>query len=246
MQRIAFLALTVCSLMAATSQAALFSFASDDNADGPTFRGVSTTVDDAAPFDFSGTIDIDFLVDLNHDAPGGTVTFAGATFEFLGFLTGYTGIPFGGAVVHNWTIGDAMYKIKDATGADILTATFNNALMTSFSPSPTTMGQTATIQGNDMTDASLTFTAGPALTAATGLTDDQLSVDKNFAFTLTDVDALFLGGPVPLTPAQFDQQLLIPAVSWTAEGSHSAEATPEPASLALLGLGGLLIARRRR
>ena len=246
MRHICFLALTVCSLMAATSQAALFSFASDDNADGPTFSGLTGTVDDAIPFDFSASIDVDFLVDLNHDAPGGTVTFPGATFEFLGFIGGYAPITFGGAVVHNWTLGDAMYTIKDATGADILTATFNNALMTSFSPSGSTMGQTATIQGNDLTDSSLTFTAGPALTAATGLTDDSLTLDKNFEFTLTDLEAAALGGLVPLAPAQFDPQVLVPAVDWTAEGSHSAEAIPEPASLALLGLGGLLIARRRR
>ena len=53
--------------------------------------------------------------------------------------------------------------------------------------------------------------------------------DKNFAITLTDLESV-IGGLVPLAPSAFDQTLWLPLEEWTAEGSRSAEALPEPAS----------------
>jgi len=250
--RALFATLVCLSLVTAGAQAATFSFAADDNDDGFSIHVAPTLLIEGTSFDFYGEIENDFIVDVNGQPPGGTTTFTDAIFEFDATFTEYAALAFGGHVVHHWTLGGPAlagpsFVVKDASGVEILTIHFQDALMTSFSSSFTTLGGSATIHGNADTDAGLTFVAGPALTAATGLTSADLLIDEDFALTLTAIHPSRGGGAVPLIDLPQDDQTSIKVPEeFAAEVSFSAEALPEPASLALLGIGTLVLLRSRR
>lgn len=254
--RALFATLVCLSLVTAGAQAATFSFAADDNDDGFSIGyggGGQNYVGESLREDYDRLIQNDFIVDINGQPPGGITTFPNATFEFDALITEYAALAFAGSVVHHWTLGGPNYRggpnfvVKDASGVDILTINFSKALMTSYSSSFATMGRSATIHGNVDTDPGLTFIAGPALTAATGLTSADLLIDEDFALTLTAIHPSRGGGAVPLIDLPQDDQTSIKVPEeFAAEVSFSAEALPEPASLALLGIGTLVLLRSRR
>ena len=66
------------------------------------------------------------------------------------------------------------------------------------------------------------------------------------AFTLTNLLSFSNDATQPGVP--LDPQTFLPAEKWQSEGSYSGSAffIPAPASLAMLGAGGLIAARRRR
>ena len=87
------------------------------------------------------------------------------------------------------------------------------------------------MQGNDDTGA-LTFATFGALS------DIDVSQLRDFAFSLSNV-RLANGNRVPV-----EQGAL--GTPWKAEASFSAHAVPAPGAITLAGLGGLVMARRRR
>lgn len=276
MSRIAIFIVAVAGLMAANAQAVTFSFASDDNADGPTFMGTpvltagepddvagpsfmpsSGDVIDGRPIDGDGEVFTFLSIDLDEDGPV-DVLYVPALFEFEADFTSYAPFAIGGMTAHNYTM-DGSFKFYDAASEVptlLMEVVFTGALFTSFGPDAGTWGQTATIQGSESATSSVSITITPDLiiddesfgpldgTPIVELLEDR-GGSEDFAFTLTNVRSLFDGDNVGIF-----SEIGLPFDQWAAEGSFSAHQAatfvPEPASLALVAIGGVLVAWRRR
>lgn len=232
-------------ISASTANAAItFSFASDTNPDGPTFNGFTpagggNTLRDGAPFDSSGAVEVGLLVDANGDLPGGATTFT-SRLLFNGSTTGYNVTGFGGAFTHSWTMTGSIEFIETGSNLTVLTINFTNALFSSFSDSMANLGTSATIQGNRLTDPSLSFVAGQPLNGL-GITSASLSANQSFGFSLSDIRTA-AGGASPVEVGLNGSW----PTAWISEGSFSAAAIPAPAVLALFGIAGTVGMRRRR
>ncbi|MFA6043994.1 MAG: hypothetical protein WC718_03330, partial [Phycisphaerales bacterium] len=103
-------------------------------------------------------------------------------------------------------------------------------------------GSTGGIDATDIT-GQVTYTwFGPDLPAY-GLFNGQSSVGIDDAtFTLTNLQTVGAGPGVTLGSGG------LPGAQWVAEGSYSGTArfVPAPGAMALAGLGGLIMSRRRR
>lgn len=227
-------AIAALTLAGATAQATTFSFSSDRNTDGPTLASLqSGSVIDGRPFDLGGQVVVDFFYDLDENGPGGAGVIP-AAFEFSAAIKSYTVTSVAGNFLHSWTL-EGQYKfIELTTGQTFFTATFANALMSNFSDSAALLSKSGSMQSNLAADAALAFTTGGALAGldVTGLPD--------FGFTMTALRSAANGGRVAVAA---DGRFLSP---WKSESSWSARAVPAPGALALVGLGGLLLARGRK
>lgn len=227
-------AIAALTLAGASAQATTFSFSSDRNTDGPTLASLqSGSVIDGRPFDLGGQVIVDFFYDLDEDGPGGAGVIP-AAFEFTAAVKDYSVTPIAGNFMHSWSL-EGQYKfIELTTGQTFFTATFANALMSNFSDSATLLSKSGSMQSSKAADLALSFTMGGALA---GL---DLTSLPNFSFTMTALRSAANGGRVAVAP---DGRFLSP---WKSESSWSARAVPAPGALALVGLGGLLVARRKR
>ena len=162
-------------IMAADPSFVTFSFASDDNHDGPTFKGGKRNV--------SGNGNFDLIIDLNEHDKGGLVTFA-TKFKFKGQIQEYERCRIGGGIVHQWIL-DGYYEFNHFNAAGnplLLKVEFKNALMVSYSPTDLSAGPTMTIQNSRDLDQGISITIGEQLVCL-GVNNDNVSED--FAFTLT-------------------------------------------------------------
>lgn len=208
-------------LVAAPAGAVTFSFASDDNHDGPTFQGHSggsmpNDFNEASTPSADGVVNVDLMVDLNDDAAGGIVIFP-AQFFFAGNISGYTVGARGGGWVHQWDVDGSIVFIHAGTGQALLVITYQQALLTSFSPSIGTLGETATLQDSEGVDSAIRFFTFPLLHGI-GVKDASVSASEDFAFTLTRIRSTVLSGLPFLDHGQFLH-------GWLSEGSFSAHAT---------------------
>lgn len=224
-----------------------FSFASDSNNDGPTFFGHGTpgsptnVLTDAAAFDNSGQVIVGLTVDTNGDAPGGGTVF-NTLFSFTGATTNYASMPFAGGFLQSWSMSGTFNFTETGSGLQVLAISFTNAVFTSFSPSSTTLGTTATIQDSEALDAPLTFIPGAPLIGL-GVNAAALASNEGFSFALANIRSAPAAG-APLTIGANGSWLQ----QWVSEGSFAAAAqgVPGPGSLAILGFGLLAGPRRRR
>jgi len=215
-----------------SADAALFSFASDRNADGPTFSGLGfNAITDGRPQDTDGVVNTTFLVDRDEDGPNPAQSIP-ATFEYNAVVTNYQVVPFGGQFVHQFTL-DGSFSVLDAgTGAPLLVVNFDNAFLSSWSNSQVVLGRSAQMQNNGDADRGLTFsTAG-------SLADIEVSQLCSFGFSLSNV-RLQNGNRVPVVAG-------ILGTPWQAEASFSGSAIPAPGACALAAVSALIIGRRRR
>jgi hypothetical protein len=223
------------SVSAGCANAALFSFASDRNQDGPTFSAIAlNAVNDGRGLDADGAVTVDLLADRDGNGPMGAQVIAGR-FEFAATITNYAVANFAGQFIHNFTLSGAFSIIDNSTNAAIFTATFQNALFSSFSNTANQLGRSGQIQSNDAADPALGFTTAGALA------DIDVSAERSFGFSLSDLQ-LSNGNRVPVSATG------ITNVPWTSEGSFSAAAAsvPSTGSAALMVLGLMTAARRRR
>lgn len=215
------LALAALLLLSAPVGAVTFSFASDDNDDGPTFQGHSggSMVNDfnegSAP-SADGTVQVDLMVDLNDDASGGVVIFP-SVLTFGGNISGYSVVARGAGFVHQWDVSGSFTFRHQGTGQLLLVVSFDNGLFTTYSPSVGSLGETATLQDSAGVDSALTFTPSTML-AAIGVTSTSVSASEDFAFTLTNIRSTVLSGLPYIDHGQFLH-------GWIAEGSFSAHAS---------------------
>lgn len=216
----AFLAVALLAL-GVPAHAVTFSFASDDNHDGPTLVGHSggsmpDDINDAAAFSADGTVNVDLMVDLNDDAAGGIVIFP-AELELGLDVANYTLTPRGGNFIHQWDVSGKFQFRHAGTGQLLLAVSFENGLFTSWSPNIATLGETATLQDNDGVDSAITFNTYTLLKGI-GVTNASVLFSEDFAFTLTRIRSLVFTGLPFLDHGQFLH-------GWVSESSFSAHAT---------------------
>lgn len=199
------------ALPAAAVDSIHFSFASDDDHDGPTWVSNGSDVLDSIA-------EVDLMVDFNEDNGGGVVIFPTQAFLFVQ-LQEYKLLGFAGNFLHIWTVsGRIDFFHRDSTAfSPLLTIGFSNGVMTSWSPSTITLGETLTLQTSESTD---TFTQmfPQTLLQGIGIKTSFTANGEDLALTFTNVrNAQENGLPTIDGNGRFLQ-------SWTAEGSFSAAA----------------------
>ncbi len=216
------------------SQAALFSFASDNDASS-LFSGLGASIQDADdPFD---------LVSLLLDDDGGplpTLSFA-TEFEANFTLSFVASVPLGnGSFVHSYNLNGSYAFLDTANGNQpLLTGSVTNGLLTALGDQNNWFS-TASIQANDNAfggSVSQTWLGGPL--PGYNIAPGALPGPDTMAFTLTLLNA---GGPgVALG------QDRLPTMRWNSESSYSGSTNvPAPAAGGLFALAGLGLLRRRR
>jgi hypothetical protein len=227
------LAIIAVGCAVSSSQAALFSFASDNDASSFTFTGGGASVTDA-----NDPTDPQILLIDDDNGPLPAIPMAvefGANFT-IAYLAS---VPLsGGAFVHNYSL-NGTFSFVDGSGNPLINATVTNGALTVIGGSLSWFS-TATIQGNDNPDGSVVYTwSGPAMPGYGLLPGDSQGPD-DMAFSLS---ALNLGGGL----VNLDANTHLPAQGWFSEGSFSGRTTiPAPGAAAIAALGGLLALRRRR
>lgn len=223
----------VALLAGAAAQGAFISFASDTSPANPTF--VATFDDDQTVIRDFGPTNVDLLVDADEHGPLGPVTInANMTAEFTLSFAG--GVSLGGPMYANVFSLAGFFEFRDAAGAMIVRGDIANG-----TAALTSIGTFFTAFSASMSGAGISYTLG-TIGDIVGFTGTPAG---DFGFTLTainggaGVDYIF---PAPraagLSPVGTDD--------FTAEGSFSGSFVPTPGAGALLALGGLAMARRRR
>lgn len=215
----------LAALLALPASAVTFSFASDDNDDGPTFVGNSggslpDDLNEASAFSLDGSVDVTLLVDVNEDAAGGVTAFKTRLF-FAGRISNYGLRARGAGWVHTWDVEGEYLFVDAASGAPILAVVFGNGLLSTASGNIAALGDSASLQTSEAVDPAISFKTFTPLHAI-GVFDFNVRRSENFAFTLTHLRASPArgGGPARIDHGQF-------LGDWLAEGSYSAHARPD-------------------
>ena len=225
----------VAGLACAAGADTIFSFASDTDHTSFTFAGFGGGVGDAQD---SGDV-IELLID---DANGSN---SPLTFEVefnADFAITYAGsVDLGGGLfVHTYGL-NGEFGFYDLSGSPVLTASIENGALTAMGGQSNWLS-TSTVLGADGDASAVAYTWHLDDNADYGLYNGvSVGPADDSAFTLTFLQS-GNGAGVGLGSD------MLPADEWVSEGSYSGSATfvPGPASLAMLGFGGLAIVRRRR
>lgn len=206
--------LTACTCfstaMAAEPVPTYFSFASDTYHSGPTFTGAYTT--------FTSQAEVDLMVDLNNNNYGGLVTFL-SQLQLKAQIYNHQAFLIGSQWLHVWKVYAEMtfIHVNPTLNSPILGIVFKEGVLTSWSPSATTIGETMTLQDSVSADQSIYMTAYPLLNGI-GVKPEHLALSQDVAFTFTNVhptnDSNLLVG--------IDKSGGLQA--WASEGSFSASA----------------------
>jgi hypothetical protein len=230
------LAVLAVGCLVSSSQAALFSFASDNDHTSWTFTGSGASVRDAQDL-----LDPQILLVDDHNGPLPAIPFA---VEFQAdFQIGYlASVPLGGGTfIHNYSL-NGTFSFLDATGNTLLSATVSNGALTALGGA-LSWYSTATIQANDnASGGSVTYTWNGNAIPGYDLLPGQSQGNDDMAFTLSSLN--FNAMDVLL-----DDQTHLPRDQWSSEGSYSGTARnfiPAPGAAMIAGIGGLLALRRRR
>ncbi len=185
-----------------------FSFASDTYYNGPTFSGGKNYIKSGA--------EIDLMVDLNNNGIGGTVTFL-SRLDLKAETHSYQVFFIGSQYLHMWKVYAEMtfVHLNDPIFPPLLTIAFKEGLLTSWSPSPYTLGETMTLQNSQSADPSIYMFPHPLLNGI-GVSKYHLGASRDIAFTFTNVRTLDTGGLVKLSKSGYFEN------EWIAEGSFSA------------------------
>jgi hypothetical protein len=218
------LVVAVLAPVSAQAQRVCFSFASDDNSDGPTFFGVPPfSVFDGSLVDPSGSVDVRLLIQPFCNS--GPLFSRKVQMLYRTEIGPYQAFPFLGGFADTWNAGGLVRFIDGATGTVFLDIVFNRALMTSWSTAPNLLGPTATVQDSEDLDPNIRFIAGPELLAilgAAGYPAALLDFGEDFAFTMTNIREPGAGGGAAVVPVNPATGELLD--KWVAEGSFSAAA----------------------
>lgn len=228
------------ALATGSAQASFFSFASDSRDNAWTFSGTGANVVDATAPNSPVTL---LIEDNNGGLPALSVS---TQFNALISLTFAGDVPLGGgAVSHNYTASGSYHFMDVAAGVNLLTINFTNCLFTARGLTSSWFS-TAALQGDDGSGASVVMIWSGANLPQYGLTPGVLPAPRGFAFDMT---ALNTSGAIPYNGQNPGVGLganHFPVATWFAESSFSASTAPAPGGIAVLGLAGLAMAKRRR
>lgn len=232
-------AIAALALAAGSAHAGLFSFASDTTNNSWTFTGNGANV-------ANGTGPTDFVTLNIDDNNGAQPTIAVSTVFVANYnLTYVASIPLGGGTFSHNYLGSGSFSFTDAAaGTTLLTINFTNALFTARG-GQNSWFSTAALQGEDGNGGTVTMNWSGANLPAYGITPGVIG-GGNFGFSHT---ALNSSGALPYSGQSPGRALganMLPSGQWWSEASFSATNVPASGSIALLGLAGLVAARRRR
>lgn len=227
------------ALVAGAAQATTFSFASDNDHTSYTWRGNGALIRNA-----QDPADPMLLVIDDENGPAPSLTYAvdfRATFQ----LTPSAPLDLGGGrVLHSYGIvgvpESGSFGFYLPSGAPLLLATFTGGNMSSLGTA-SAWGTSGGVQATDIA-GQVTYTwFGPDMPEY-GLFNGASSMGlDDAAFTLTSLNS---NGNPGVTLGDSN----LPNAEWFAEGSYSGTArfVPAPGALGLLGLGTLVVSRRKR
>jgi hypothetical protein len=187
-----------------------FSFASDDNHNGPTFRGrAGRTIESKAA--------VDLMVDINGDNDGGLVTFQSVC-VVKAELYDHSVISVDNNWLHIWKVGGEItfYHRSNNPYNPLLSIRFKKGVLTSYSPYWYTIGETMTLENSARVDASIQMIPGARLLKM-GVTQSNLAWSEDVALTFTNVRTIHS------KPVEVDREGAL-LWNWLSEGSFSASA----------------------
>lgn len=230
-------ALVLISACAAlTARADFISFASDSNFAKPTFASKAT-----GGFVFDGgtgandLAHVNLLYDADEDGPGVPISIP-SYFTFVGAVREYKPLVFGSGVIHSYRMsGSFVFTAIANTNSPLLTVTFNDAAFLSYSGDRGKLGSAGTIEADHYTDPTLSFEGGGLFA------NKEFAGVRNFSFSMSALRDIETGGRANITPGTGTFE-----TNWVSEGSFSAQFTPTPGSIGLMGIAGLTGLRRRR
>jgi len=210
----AMLLLTIVSMTWA-QDVVTFSFASDDNHAGKNFYCNMTDPQSI----LASRVPVDLMTDRNDTVNGGLVTIQSHMY-FRGVVYNYQMVPHNGRFLHMWSVEGYIYFYHvDTPLLPILRITFQNAILTSYSPTPNAAGKTMTLEVSEPVDPNMVMTPMNLLPGI-GVNPINLSVLENFALTFTNITTATGVILTPLIGGVF-------ADAWKSEGSFSGSgATP--------------------
>ena len=233
------LACAAIALTAGSAQAAFFSFASDTADHAWTFTGSGANVSDATGVNDPIILHID---DNNGVLPRLDVS---TQFNASYSLVFQGDVSLGGGVFsHNYLASGSYQFIDIPSGTTLLTVNFTNCLFTARGGAASWFS-TAALQGDDGNGATVSMIWGGANLPGYGLAPGALPAPRGFGF---DHTALNTSGVIPWNGQNPGVGLtnMLPNATWFSEASFSASTAPAPGGVAVLGLAGLALARRRR
>lgn len=230
------LAVLAVGCLVSSSQAALFSFASDNDHSSWTFTGNGGLVADA-----QDPLDPQILLVDDHNGPLPAIPFA-VEFQANFTIAYIASVPLGGgAFIHNYSL-NGTFSYVDATGNTLLSATVSNGALTAMGGA-LSWYSTATLQASDNAEGgSVVYTWNGAAVPGYDLLPGSSQGSDDMSFTLTALNAAGLN-------VTLDPQTHLPVERWNSEGSYSGTARnfiPTPGAAMIAALGGLVAARRRR
>ena len=224
--------------LAGSADAALFSFASDTADHAWTFTGSGATFSQA-----TGVNDPIVLVIDDMNGPLPRLEFS-CRFTASTTLTFAGNVNVGGAVSHNYAASGSFSFVDVSTNVTILSGAYSGQLFTARGAALSWF-TTAALQG-DSTVGTMNLTWGGANLPGYNLATNTVYPGQ-FGFSL---DAINTNGIIPWGGQGAGVNLganNFPNATWFSEGSFVATNNiPAPAGATLLGLAGVLGARRRR
>jgi hypothetical protein len=195
-----------------TGKPVYFSFASDDEKNAPTFDGTQSE-----GRKLTGDAVIDLMVDVNNDANGGIVTFQAKMDAEIFILQPRYGCGIGSNFFSAVQVkGTIEFSHFDPTTTlpypKILTITFTNGVLSSYSPSPLFFGETMSLEVSESVDPVIQFTCHPMLQ---GIGVNNLTMSEDLAFTFTHVRTTLGGTLVGMDTMGYFMD------DWKSEGSFS-------------------------
>lgn len=231
------------AIAAGSAQAAFFSFGADTSDQSWTYTGNGANITSA-----TGESPLTLYIDDNNGlAPRLQVSVSFVAQYTLTFV-GSVNLP-GGAQALSYAANGSFSFVDVAAGTTLLTTNFTNALFSTRASVNNVWSSTASLQVDEGLGASVSMIWGGAFLPTYGLAPGSLNgLPRGFAFDLSSLNS---SGVMPYAGQNpgvaINATSKLPTSQWWSEASYSSSAmVPAPGALALLGVGGLVVSRRRR